>query len=518
MKFLGHIGIAGRLGLGFGFLLVISLLVAAFGVQRILVVGAIADRLGAEDAERLELSQRWARAIEANAARSWVLFHASDARALERVEAEQRAVTEATTGRIKRLEELATSAENQALIARISVQRQAYVGLRSDLIKRRKAGESIDAVVNDRLVPAAAAYLEAVQAFADHQRESMQATRAEARAATRSGVLALALGTALALVAGTVIVWRLSRSITGPIGQANRLATAIAEGDLTSELAVEGEDEIARMLRSLIAMQTALTRIVAQVRASSETFATGTREIAIGSVDLSQRTEQQASNLQETAAAMEQLNTTVASSADSARQADQLARAATTAAARGGEVVDRVVATMRGISECSGRIGEIIGVIDSIAFQTNILALNAAVEAARAGEQGRGFAVVANEVRTLAQRSASAAREIKALIGDSVAKVSDGARLVDEAGAAMGDIVTQVKRVGDLIGEISAATQEQTHGIDQVSTAVTQLDGVTQQNAALVEQSSAAAESLKQQAESLVQAVGVFRLRGLARA
>jgi methyl-accepting chemotaxis protein len=259
-------------------------------------------------------------------------------------------------------------------------------------------------------------------------------------------------------------------------------------------------------------MQASLQNIIGEVRAGSESIATGATQIATGNADLSQRTEVQAGNVQKTASSMEELHATVKNNADTARQATQLAQSASSAASRGGDVVAKVVTTMGGISGSSQRIADIIGVIDGIAFQTNILALNAAVEAARAGEQGRGFAVVATEVRTLAQRSAAAAKEIKTLIGASVEQVQAGTQLVDDAGSAMKEIVSQVQRVSDLMAEISAATVEQTSGIGLVNDAVTQLDQATQQNAALVEESAAAADSLRQQAQRLVEAVGAFRV------
>jgi len=323
----------------------------------------------------------------------------------------------------------------------------------------------------------------------------------------------LAAMAGVALLIGAALALGVARSIAVPVGDAVNAARRIADGDLTQAIHSERQDETGQLLRAMAEMQDSLLRIVGEVRQGSESIATGSAQIATGNADLSQRTEEQAANLEETAASMEQLNSTVKSSADTARQATQLATSACGAATRGGEVVGQVVATMNEITASSRKIGEIVGVIDGIAFQTNILALNAAVEAARAGEQGRGFAVVAGEVRTLAQRSAEAAREIKSLIGTSVDKVESGARLVGDAGAQMTDIVGQVQRVSDLISEISAAAIEQTAGIGQVNDAVGQLDQVTQQNAALVEQSAAAAESLKQQSQRLVEVVGVFRTR-----
>jgi len=315
---------------------------------------------------------------------------------------------------------------------------------------------------------------------------------------------------AVALAVG--LCWAVTRSITVPLGQAVKLAETVAQGDLSSRIGATSKDEIGQLLAALGRMNESLVGIVGQVRNASDSIATGSAQIATGNADLSQRTEEQASNLQQTAASMEQLTATVKNNADTARQATQLASSAATVAAQGGSVVGQVVSTMQGISDSSKKIADIIGVIDGIAFQTNILALNAAVEAARAGEQGRGFAVVAAEVRSLAQRSAQAAKEIKGLIGESVGKVEAGTRLVDDAGRTMGDIVAQVQKVSDLIGEISSASGEQTSGIGQINDAVTQLDHVTQQNAALVEESAAAAESLKHQAASLAQTVAVFKL------
>jgi methyl-accepting chemotaxis protein len=328
---------------------------------------------------------------------------------------------------------------------------------------------------------------------------------------TRGLVLAVM---AVAFLFGAVLAWLITRSITRPIASAVAVAETVAGGDLTSRIEVVGNDETAQLLAALRRMNQRLSEIVEQVRGSSDSIATGTAQIATGNADLSQRTEEQASNLQQTAASMEQLTSTVKQNAETARQATQLAAGASDAALEGGHVVQRVVETMYTISGSSRKIADIIGVIDGIAFQTNILALNASVEAARAGEQGRGFAVVAGEVRSLAQRSAQAAREIKSLIHESVGNVETGAALVGDAGKAMSGIVAQVKRVTDLIAEISAASNEQTAGIGQIGDAVTQLDQVTQQNAALVEESAAAAESLRHQASRLTEAVALFKTAG----
>jgi methyl-accepting chemotaxis protein len=301
-------------------------------------------------------------------------------------------------------------------------------------------------------------------------------------------------------------------AVVGPINDVVRVLGALAKGDLTEKISADYKGTFQKLKDDANQTVAKLTEIIVGIRESTETINVASKEIASGNTDLSSRTEEQASSLQETASSMEELTSTVKQNADNAKQANQLAAGASDVAAKGGAVVKQVVETMGGISESSKKIADIIGVIDGIAFQTNILALNAAVEAARAGEQGRGFAVVASEVRNLAQRSAAAAKEIKDLITDSVGKVEGGTKLVDEAGKTMEEVVVSVKRVTDIMSEITAASQEQSSGIEQVNTAITQMDEVTQQNAALVEEAAAAAESIEEQAKNLANAVAVFRL------
>ncbi|MEH6435140.1 methyl-accepting chemotaxis protein [Massilia sp. DD77] len=326
--------------------------------------------------------------------------------------------------------------------------------------------------------------------------------------ATFVSYLLMLLGAVAAVVAGVLV----SRSITRPLSDAVEAAKSVAAGDLRTNITVRSDDETGQLLLALKEMSSSLNRIVTQVRSGAHTIAEASDEIAHGNMDLSSRTETQAAAIEETASSMEELTSTVQQNADNARHANKLAVSAVDVAAKGGKVVEEVVATMQSITASSRKIVDIIGVIDGIAFQTNILALNAAVEAARAGEQGRGFAVVASEVRNLAQRSATAAKEIKALIGESVERVEDGNRLVGEAGATMGEIVDSVRHVMDIIGDISSASQEQGAGIAQINLAITEMDSATQQNAALVEEAAAAAQSLREQTVALTEVVSVFKL------
>jgi methyl-accepting chemotaxis protein len=334
-----------------------------------------------------------------------------------------------------------------------------------------------------------------------------EADRTYSEARTLMGLI-----TVLAIAVSSLLAWFITRGITGPINAAVKVARTVADGDLTSRVDVTTTDETGQLLQALKEMNSSLVKIVGDVRTGTDSMASASSQIASGNLDLSSRTEEQASSLEETASSMEEMTSTVKQNADNARQANQLAASASEVALRGGSVVAQVVDTMSSINESSKKIVDIIGVIDGIAFQTNILALNAAVEAARAGEQGRGFAVVASEVRNLAQRSAAAAKEIKGLIGDSVEKVDLGAKLVEQAGTTMDEIVESVKRVTDIMSEITCASQEQTSGIEQINQAISQMDQVTQQNAALVEEAAAAAESLQEQAGALAQVVSVFKL------
>lgn len=422
------------------------------------------------------------------------------------------ATTKEVSEKQKKLETLIDSDKGKELLAKVATARKTYVDARAKLLERKKAGEDVFALVDSDLRPMAQNYIQSLENVTKYTYDELAAIEKSVLSSAETSQWVLAIGAGASLVLGLLFAVWATRSITTPVQRAVEAAEEISKGNLALRIEAQGKDEAARLLRALSEMQESLSRIVGHVREGSQSVAVASSEIASGNNDLSARTEQQASALQQTAASMEQLNSTVRQNADNARQANQLAMSASTVAVQGGEVVGQVVETMKGINDSSRKISDIIGVIDGIAFQTNILALNAAVEAARAGEQGRGFAVVASEVRSLAGRSAEAAKQIKTLINDSVERVEHGTSLVDQAGITMTEVVGAIKRVTDLVGEISAASNEQSQGVSQVSEAVTQMDQVTQQNAALVEEMAAAASSLNNQAQDLVDTVAFFKL------
>ncbi len=434
---------------------------------------------------------------------------------LERVYAARKGIGE----RLEKLHTQITSEQGRSELAKVVEARSRFVPLQDrfiDLVRAAKVDDAKTLLLGE-LRQTQSAYLKSVDDLIKFQDGLMQQSAAEASTAVENlkAAMLAAGGVALALAA-LMAVW-IIRSVTRPIKRAVEVSRAVAAGDLSLQFDASGRNETAQLLAALKEMQDSLARVVHGVRQNADGVATASAQIAQGNADLSSRTEEQASALEETAASMEELSSTVRQNADNARQASQLAVGASTVAVEGGAVVGRVVETMKGIQDSSTKIVDIISVIDGIAFQTNILALNAAVEAARAGEQGRGFAVVASEVRSLAQRSAEAAKEIKTLITASVERVGEGTRLVDQAGVTMAEVVSSIRRVTDIMGEISAASTEQSAGVAQVGEAVSQMDQVTQQNAALVEESAAAAESLKVQAHQLVQAVAVFKLGAVDR-
>ena len=411
-----------------------------------------------------------------------------------------------------------TSPEGKALVDKLFQARANYRGPRDQMLKELQTDDIENArrTLITSVMPLQVQYMAAVDAMVDRQDMLMKESAGRVDAAVDNMRVTVGSLVLLSFGIGGLLAFFIIRSTVRPINDATKAARAVAAGDLTVEIDHQGTNETGLLLGALHDMKTRLATIVGGVRDSAEGVATASSEIAAGNNDLSSRTEQQASALEQTAASMEELSSTVRQNADNARQGNQLAVSASNIAIQGGETVAKVVDTMKGINDSSRQIVNIISVIDSIAFQTNILALNAAVEAARAGEQGRGFAVVAAEVRNLAQRSGEAAREIKTLISTSVERVEQGTALVDQAGVTMSEVVASIRRVTDIMGEISAASSEQSSGVAQVGEAVTQMDRATQQNAALVEESAAAAESLKVQARQLVDAVAVFKTAGHA--
>lgn len=503
-----------RLGFAFGCVLLLTAMIMLLSIIRINGLGQSSNMLIQSEWVKAEAASTLNSFVRANARRTMELFFATDAAQTEIIHHFIEGNKTKVSDSLATLDRLVESPEGKSLLAKVQASRAAYVASFSKVDKLLQAGQRSEAtdVLKTETLPAIDVLQDHVAALTQLQQNRVELAGAEVtNEVASSRILLLILGTT-ALLVGAALAWKLTHSITRPLDRAVSIAETVAAGDLTSDVRVDSADETGQLLGALKRMNESLVHIVEQVRSSSESIATGSAQIASGNADLSQRTEEQASNLEQTAASMEQLTATVNQNSDTARQATQLAGDASKAVAEGGRVVNQVVATMNDILQSSRKIADIIGVIDSIAFQTNILALNAAVEAARAGEQGRGFAVVATEVRSLAQRSAQAAKEIKALIGESVDKVESGSKLVDEAGKSMSGIVTQVKRVNDLIEEISAAGVEQSSGIGQISDAVMQLDQVTQQNAALVEESAAAADSLKNQAAQLAQTVSVFKV------
>ncbi|QYG05818.1 methyl-accepting chemotaxis protein [Janthinobacterium sp. PAMC25594] len=505
------------LAFSFGLIIVLLAMVAFVSVSRIRNINASTEKI---------LNDRYVKVMLSNTIQSEIniqarllgnaIIGANDADEVSSAVAKIQASVKKNLELLARLKTLINTSKGQELLQAVMTSRESYARTRDANIKLLQEGktETAGIFLLTQLRYPQEKFLTALAAMAGFQ-ESLMA--AEGKQALADGRLAIILSLSLSLAATAIAIALavlISRSISRPIAEAVKVAQRVASGDLSGSIDARGNDETGLLLRALKEMNDNLQGIVARVRHGTDAIAHGSREIASGNMDLSSRTEQQASSLEETASSMEELTSTVKQNGENARQANQMAQSASSVASKGGQVVAEVITTMDSINASSKKIVDIIGVIDGIAFQTNILALNAAVEAARAGEQGRGFAVVATEVRNLAHRSAAAAKEIKILIDDSVQQVNLGSNLVNQAGSTMEEIVSSVRRVTDIMAEITSASNEQEAGIEQINQAITEMDAVTQQNAALVEEAAAASEALQDQAGILAEAVSVFKLDG----
>lgn len=489
-----------------------------------MVVGALSQLNQIDEAKaemvsshhKAELAAAWREGTSTNGIRTIAKARSNDSAEEKALADEMKDVSVKVDKIQEELNSIVSSEQEKANLLAVADQRKIYNAIRNDIFKRKAEQGMTDefkVAVAEKMVPEMKKYLATVEDVVRYQDELFDAAKGridEVHASANNFLISLGI---IAVTLGATLAFVLTNSITRPIKRAVGLAEQVAAGDLTADINASSKDEIGRLLSALKRMNSNLLKTVTEVREGTDTIVTASQQIAVGNQDLSSRTEQQASSLEETASSMEELTSTVRQNAENAREANMLAQTASGVAVRGGDVVSQVVETMASINESSKKIADIIAVIDSIAFQTNILALNAAVEAARAGEQGRGFAVVASEVRNLAQRSAAAAKEIRTLISDSVSKVSTGGQLVEQAGNTMQEIVQSITRVTDIMSEIASASAEQTVGIEQVNEAITQMDAVTQQNAALVEEAAAAAESLQDQASSLAALVTTFKVK-----
>ena len=519
MRF-SNLSIATRLAFAFSVLILVIAAIVTLGLIRLGDINKALDLVVNDRYKKIALINTISGKIDdvAIAVRNQLLTNSPEQAAREQTVVKDLSLQ--VTAHLKDLDGMLVNPAARAQLAKVMKARDEYAAQRREVEALNAKGQR-DAAVELLITKVGAlqkAYFGELDNLADMQQKLMDQSVTDAEAAYNTTRLIMLVSGLVSALFAAFIAWTISRSITRPLSRAVEVAETVAAGDLTAVIDSHSTDETGRLLHALAAMNQKLKAIVLEVRRGTDSMVTASTQIATGNLDLSSRTEEQASALEETASSLEQLTSSVKQNADHTRKSSELAGTATQVANQGGQAVKQVVQTMGAINDSSRKIVDIISVIDGIAFQTNILALNAAVEAARAGEQGRGFAVVASEVRGLAQRSATAAKEIKELINDSVSQVSSGTELVAQAGSTMDEVVHSIEQVSHIVGEISAATREQSDGIEQVNQAVMQMDNTTQQNAALVEEAAAAAQALQDQAQRLLELVSVFRLDELGAA
>ena len=513
-----RVSIRVRLVAAFGSLIVLLAAMAGVGAWRLADLDRRAHVMATVNIKVERAVGEWLAQTRANLVRRTVTIRSEDESLNQLLAPQERAGSKRISELQAQVEALTRDGRSGALVKALADKRQAFFAARDAVLEHKRSGDRAGAIalLDAKMVPAQEAYLDAIGALRDFYTAEVEREAEETKASARTSRELLAAFCLAGVLVSILASWLIARSVTRPVDEALAAARRVADGDLTVRLANEGSDEMAQLHSALQDMADRLRTLVGEVAQGARSVAEGSAQIAQGNTDLSQRTEEQASALEETASSMEELTTTVGQNAQNARSASELAASAAAVARDGGVAVRQVIATMDGIADSSKKIAEITGLIDGIAFQTNILALNAAVEAARAGDQGRGFAVVASEVRSLAQRSGQAAKEIKALIGTSVAQVEAGTGQVGVAGEKMQELVHSVARVSDLMAEVASASREQSVGIEQINTAISQMDQVLQQNASLVEEAAAATESMDGDAKSLLELVSRFRLGATA--
>jgi methyl-accepting chemotaxis protein len=519
MKFF-HLRVGPRVIASFTLVLIVMALITSLALWRLRAVHDMSEYLVNDKLAKQQIVSDLLNAIDLNGLRAMSIAKSDSLEVAQYFESQLAAGDKLIDELRNKLLALQADAVERSMAASIEQQHSAYSAVRAQVFKLKDSGRTIEVeqLLGFQLEPKFQQYVLGIRTLLDYQKDQAKAIAWESEQLYKSSLIVLIGLGGLSIAIGALLAWLLTRSIVRPLREAVTLATAVAQGDLTQRITVKSQDETGQLMHALMDMNQSLANIVSEVRSVTATIGTASDQIAAGNLDLSSRTEQQAGSLEETASTMEEMTSIVKQNADNAQIANQLTVSASEVADKGGMVVSQVVDTMASINESSKRIVDIIGVIDGIAFQTNILALNAAVEAARAGEQGRGFAVVAAEVRGLAQRSAGAAREIKSLISDSVEKVDAGSKLVGEAGSTMEEIVDHIRRVTDIMAGIMAASVEQSVGIAQVNQAIAQIDQVTQKNASLVEEATAASRAMQDHAANLAQVVSTFKLDGTEQA